>query len=104
MAWIVKSSLANGNSIVSEAEVIVVLPPAILLGCGECGTELLLEDLSLLSVFAPLALILALLAVVLFGVALGHVILEVTACLLLNKFPLLNVLLLELVEVGVLHV
>lgn len=43
---------------------------------GECGTELLLEDLSLFSVFTPLALILALLAVVLFGVALGHVILE----------------------------
>jgi hypothetical protein len=87
VAWIVKSPLANGNSVVSKAEVIIVLPPAILLGStidngenrilrGECGTELLLEDLSLLSVFAPLALVLALLAVVLFSVTLGHVILE----------------------------
>ncbi len=88
MAWIVKSSLANGNSVVSKAEVIVVLPPAILLCSttkdngeimslrGECCTELLLEYLSLLSVLAPLALILALLAVVLFSVTLGHVILE----------------------------
>lgn len=86
MAWVVKSPLANGNSVVSEAEVIVVLPPAILLGStkdnrqrflrGECGTQLLLEYLSLLSVFAPLALIFALLAVVLVSVTFCHVKLE----------------------------
>ena len=51
---------------------------------GECGTELLLEDLSLLSVFAPLALILALLAVVLFSVALGHVILELNLTVIMR--------------------
>ena len=52
---------------------------------SECGTELLLEDLSLLSVFAPLALILALLAVVLFGVALGHVILELNLTVIMCR-------------------
>jgi hypothetical protein len=74
MPGVVESSLANGYSAISKIKVIVVLSPSIVLCGSESRSILLLEVLSLLSMLAPLAFILAFLAVILFSVSPCHVI------------------------------
>ena len=64
----------------------------------------MLEVFSLLSVLAPLALVLALLAVLGLSVPAGHVISEVSARGFFKDFTFLDILLLEVVHVGVLAI
>jgi len=64
----------------------------------------LLEVFSLLSVLAPLALVLALLAVLGLSVPASHVIREVSSHGFFKDFTFLDILLLEVVHVGVLAI